>query len=457
MQRIICALITCSILAGCAPAEQDSETAQSTAQALDVTATSGLTKMQGPILSTFTEEFYRQQDTTFYYDSVKIGYDGLSGDTITVGLPTLDAFIRRYGLYPGSEKVAKYYNRGDLGIGRDMHCVDFSHSTGEVACYVKNYFAGDDDSEFSFGLSNNIAFANMNAHRHFATVAMVFRKYATDSLNRVFFVVFNEEDKRANAAALDRVGVQFAAAFQGGLNPSGFGTPGQDFNNHIPSNCISCHGGQLYNTTNGISNEPRNDNKNQIGSLFLPFDLDQFDYDSTHPRDENAFRDLNKIVWNVAANSQQQDHNGSVRKQINLWYNNNGGGNLTGNFTQAVPEDWSSPQGSAVYTNVVRSACRNCHMTNNNPALHFDKESEFKAELGRTVRDLCSYAMPHSLQSLRQFWQSNQPLDLANYIENLDGGSNPTFASLASQLRSCGPGDVATLDPPLIVSTQGLL
>ena len=475
MRRIFVGVAACSLAVGCSSTGDNSERVQSTSDALDVTLTSGLTRMQGSVAS-LTNESDREDDTVnHYYPSIKLGIDGVGGASATDpvnGIPTLSQFITHYG-FAGKEKVARYYNRGDLGIGREMHCVNNTQSPGfgEVACYVKNFAAGDDNTEFTFGLSSSIAFANMDANHYFATVAMVFRTQASANANKTFFLVYDKNDNLAPAAALDRVGIQFNTAFHGGANPTGFGNPGQNFNNHIPSNCVTCHGGQKYNFINGSPNP--GSNRVEVGSLFLPFDPDQFDFDATHPRDETAIRDLNNIVWAVAYLSGPTDLNNSVRNQLNLWYNNTGtGGSLAGNFTQAVPQcsgvgctpngcpansttctpgGWNSPDGSALYLNVVRSSCRNCHMTNDQSALHFDSQAQFDA-VNHTVLvgDLCSYAMPHSIQSLRQFWQSGQPAALEAYLRSPTGGNDPTNADF---LHNCGPGNVATLDPPQLIAT----
>jgi len=461
MRTIFYAMTICSLLAGCSSSrsEPESESAQTTQQALDVTLTSGLTAMQGTILGEPIEA-NRQADTEQYYQTVQIGPSGQSGGTVRAMLPKLKNFTDFYFNDPAHETVAKYYNRGDLGIGREMHCVDRG-ATQEIACYVKNYFAGDAGGEFSFGLSSNIAFANMDTDTHFATVCMVWRRLASTSVpftDKVYFAVYNATDDLSDAAALDRVGVQFATAFPlGGANPVGHGTPGQNFNNHIPSNCIVCHGGKPYNYDKNDNANPTDvlhPKRSQFGALFLPFDLDQFDFDATHPRDEAALRGLNRMVWTVANQMPNEDLNASVRNQISLWYNNTSlNGNLTGNFTQAVPSGWSSPAGQAVYLNVVRGSCRNCHMTNHISSLHFDTEAQFKTILAGSVSDIKKFRMPHSVQSLRLFWQSNQPAQLAAYLRDRNGGNNP---ALAIQLEAAGPGDVATLDPPLIgVNSSG--
>lgn len=458
MIRISCCIAGCVALAACSNFRSEPDSTSSTHEALDVTKTGSLTRMQGTVAN-LQNESDRQNDTDSYYNLLKIGSDGVSGLSVKNGLNTLGKFKTTYGFDGSSnEKIARYYNRGDLGIGREMHCVDKSTSaSGQVACYVKNFAAGDANTEFAFGLSANIAFTNLNANRYFATVGMVFRKNAAVSANKVFFVVYNDQDQLANAAALDRTGVQFAAAFTpGGANPAGHGTPGTNFNNHIPSNCVTCHGGQKYNFTNGQPNQTGI--RNEIGSLFLPFDIDQFDFDSTHPRDENAFRSLNQIVRNVAvASGSTIDLNSSVRNQVDVWYNNPSHlATLSANFSAAVPTGWNSPDGSNLYVNVIRGSCRNCHMTNDQSTLHFDTEAQFNTPVVRaqTVAALCNYGMPHSLQSVRQFWQSSQPAALEAYLRSPTGGNS---SSLADALRACGPGNVATLDPQLISASLSLL
>src|SRR5205814_455574 len=136
------------------------------------------------------------------------------------------------------------------------------------------YAAGD--GEFTFGLSSNIAFSNMKAQTPFATVAMVYRNRG-QVRNKVFFVVYDKDGNLQNFAALDRHGFLFNQAHDEEKkkhnpphNPPGeFGKPGAGVNLPIPSNCISCYGGFRYFD---IPHAGEN-------VLFLPFDLDQFDYE----------------------------------------------------------------------------------------------------------------------------------------------------------------------------------
>src|SRR5262249_27031901 len=108
------------------------------------------------VLSFSPEQKNRQLHAArHYYWFVRTSPDG-RGPSIARALPTLDAFVKRYfGPFERNhpfnlpEQVATYFNKGDLGIGREMHCILRAYA-GELACYVKN-FAGkakDDKAKF---------------------------------------------------------------------------------------------------------------------------------------------------------------------------------------------------------------------------------------------------------------------------------------------------------------------
>lgn len=465
MKRTFYGIAACFLAVGCSsePTEGGESVGESEQPILDVGSTKGLTKIQDSALLAMNDAA-RKANTESYYQTVVVDNsfplplnidDNNSVSPATSGeLKTLSAFRSRY--FGGAETVASYYNRGDLGLGREMHCAsNLTLTSGEVACYVKNFAAGADDSEFTFGESANIAFANMNAAtpHYFATVAMVFRNGVSGG-NNVFFVVYDKLDNLQTFAALDRTGELFAANLLGG-NPS---TNGVNFNNHAPSNCMSCHGGGgSYNSSTKVA----------TGALFLPFDLDQFDYDTTSGKTRAAqltkFKELNQMVWRVAALS-GSDVSGSgahpVEDLLDTWY-----GNTTQHETNAkdevfsgdfngdiIPLGWLGSPGGAAYTSVIRSSCRNCHVAN---MIHpFESQAAFNLVDPRVVaNDLGSFAMPHSLQTVRQFWQSGQPAALANFwiargdwITTGDGISS----AAAATLQGAGPHNVATLDPPAI-------
>lgn len=458
MKRISYGVLVGSFVLGCTSAPTNDDDVSRSQEKLDVGSISTLTRKQGTALSNISAEQNRQLDTndpnplnSSYYTANEANYH--SGNIVSV-LSDLSSFISRYQFGGPDEVTATYYNRGDLGIGREMHCVDHSRDgssgelSGEVACYVRNFAAGDDNSEFTFGLSTDIAFQNVAGNHPFATVAMVFRKQAVgrSDESKVLFMVYNDQGTALlNAAALDRAGITFAVAFNGGASLTGLGTPGQNFNNHIPSNCATCHGGSYNSSTHRVD-----------GSLFLPFDLDQFDFDATHTRagQEGVFRQLNQMVRNVAENSGNNPNN-VLSDQIDGWYHNTahtttatGSFDLSGSFDSSyLPAGWDSTQTSAsvdaanLYRDVVRPSCRGCHLVNSIP---FDSEADFVDFASLAVGRITAYQMPQSLQAIRNFWQSDQPSSLENYLRANGLGTE------ANSLHAGGPGDVATLDPPLI-------
>jgi hypothetical protein len=470
MTRIICGLAIGSLAIGCMDPGAADLTADNR-EALDVTRTGSLTKRQGNLRSLHPNDSNGQlesdseADTDTYYNTaqvVKIGSTAVT--TIRAGLPTLQDFTAAYHFaapgqpLPSNEQRAFYYNRGDLGIGREMHCVDWSAPPdGQIACYVKNFAAGDTNSEFTFGYSSNIAFANMASSSPFATVAMVFRQAAAPA-NRVIFMVYDNaiNPQLQSAAALDRAGILFNDEFKLRHNPNPdpalFGTPGTNFNNHIPSNCVSCHGGAIYDA--GAHTE--------TGSLFLPFDLTRFEFSPVvgQTRDDVAFKHLNEMVRKVAALSGSDVATAGsdlhpLETQLDTWYNNKVFQTASTEVFENdfIPDEppllWKKTSaGQAIYKSVIGPSCRGCHMANMQRP--FATEDDFKQQAGAAAGDICFYQMPHALQTLRLFWQSGQPPLLDGYLATA-GLQTLTQVAASSPQIICGPGNVATLDPQQIL------
>lgn len=385
----------------------------------DLTSSGNLTRKGSPIAN-LTDENARRADSDLYYDAIKIGSNG-TGQKAPDAIGTLAKF-RSFYEFDQHEYVARYYNRGDLGIGREMHCSDGIVATsGYVACYVTNFAAGDDNTEYTFGLSKSIAFDNMANNHPFATVAMAFRISAPAN-QKVFFYVYDKDGNQQNFAALDRHAQNF-------LN-TGAGTPGTTFNNHVPTNCMNCHGGSYDAATHTGS-----------GSLFLPFDLEQFELDARFGDQSAAFRGLNALVRDVATLS-GSSLGGKIAELTDKWHGTYSFHSYAQDFdANAVPDAWADPADIGVYRAVIRPMCRNCHVTS---PINFADPASLVNQSERAVADLCSFQMPHALQTVREFWLSNAPATLANYL--WDKGKTGD----ASTLRACGPKNVVTLDPPQI-------
>lgn len=476
MKRIICTALL-STVAACSSADVgDDESLGERGELL----LNGAVNNQGFIslrnVANKTTEVQRRADTNNYYASIFIDPEGDGGwnddgtpvQTIAQGLDTLTKFKNQYFTgWAGGETRATYYNRGDLGLGRDMHCVDRTSDTtdGQIACYVSNYVSAPKVngkfSELSFGLSTKIAFDNFAFNQPVATVAMVFRSRAVAGRDKIFFVVYDAAGNKADNAPLDRHGLAFANEFNPVTNPvpdpERFGTTGVTFNNHIPSNCLNCHGGKYQNTAQGT---PR-----VSDAFFLPFDLDQFEYkDATGLRradQQTQFRKLNQMVRNVAVKSAGATH--AIAKQIDLWHGNtNHAATLVNNFdapglgNNQVPPGWQStpsPQKErdiAVYKTVVRRSCRGCHMALKNtvdqPNLRFETSAEFLSYINVLPTFITEHIMPHALQTQREFWQSGQRHALETYFR--DTGA----PAAADALHNASPGRIITLDPHIIAA-----
>jgi hypothetical protein len=432
MKRIICTVLIGWIATACSAdvgGLEEDDSIESVTQELTYAPVGPLTR-KAYINS---NEASRKANTDNYYDSTSVSANGVDDlGTISSALSTLDDFIAWYG-FDSTESTTYYYNRGDLGIGREMHCVDRFNVTGQIACYVKNFAAGDDQSEFRFGMSKDIAFKNMDAHAAFATVAMVFRN-SLPAGKKILFAVYDDAGDLANAAPLDRHGFNFARNLRD--NTGALGTPGVNFNNHIPSNCLNCHGG-TYNAGTSTTNPT------VTGTFFLPFDLDQFEYQNKSGKTRTdqllKFKQQNDIVRKVAASS-GSSNSGQITTQIDGWYN-------SGSFNSAyIPTGWNANANDRnVYTSVVRGSCRGCHITSSIP---FADAASFRAVASTIASDVCSLAMPHALQTTREFWQSTKPASLEAYFR----ANNLTAA--ADSLHNCSAGNVVTLDPDRVLASS---
>jgi len=278
---------------------------------------------------------------------------------------------------------AIYYNKGDLGVGRYMHCRSFvSNNLGGnrfgVACYVNNYSTQTDsystpkfavDPQGAIELAVNDKHAGNEAHA-FATVAMVYLtpNSSTDP-NAVRFMVYDASGALSTEAKLDESG----------------------FNTAVPTNCMVCHGGnsQFSATASSVT-----------GARFLPFDMHAFEFSPTLPEAESstqidAFRALNNFVLKTNPPAAEGD-------LIRGWY----GGNMvsgTPDFNY-VPTGFSGTStGTRVYREVVKPYCRTCHISQDSDRLAtFNDMLTNKALIKIAVCD--NKTMPQAEQPLRKLW-----------------------------------------------------
>jgi hypothetical protein len=356
----------------------------------------------------FDDPTAQQKETEAYYAGIGTDPQG-RGPNVHAAIPTLARFRERY--FTGRiEYVARYYNRGDLGIGREMHCV----FGGENACYVTNYapivggrlIFGNPEGVFVNGRPPNPegSFAAMARGQAFATVAMVERQgMAKDAPNKVFFVVYDAAGNlKSDNAQLDN----------------------QGHNTFIPGNCMVCHGGSG-------SYDPVT--KAVTGAYFLPFDLAAFDFASPNPNNplsreaqHDTFRAMNREIYSTTDTGLLP--NAVI---IKYWYQNDFN---TGQFDgDAIPPfgGWDSGASQQrLYRRVFAPGCRTCHISHDArpDTFPFFEYAAFEANKNLISGVVClgaPHRMPNAEQTLREFWRGDGRAHLFGHLPGLTGACRP--------------------------------
>lgn len=363
-------------------------------------------------------------ETRAYYDTVRTGKDG-TGPSVSASLGTLQDFRNRY-FAPGvgKELVSEYYNEGDLGIGREMHCnfevPGLTAETYERACYVSNYAPCQPGATLPNGLCQRPIFDDEAAAKQiqkndgvpFATVAMVERgDMGATEPNAVFFAVYvcdANSDCSVTAShvladgpvALDNHGV--ASLDQDPNAPRGSNT----FN---PGNCMSCHGtGGSYDAGTHST----------TGAYFLPFDQNAFSYLETSSSSPLSKQGQHNVMREMNAHI-AYSHLGTVGNATRLienWYD---GDFVNGQFNGArspndlgfegstVNDSTTHESSGALYANVYGRACRGCHITHGG-LFQFSEYDDWLA-FGAVMKDrLCdSHEMPLAERTQDLVWDGH--------------------------------------------------
>lgn len=331
---------------------------------------------------------------------------------------TFDDFKSHHGFnadpnnpVPG-EIVAQYANSGDLGFGRDMHCL--KKNNGDVACYVTNYGdgyksvppgGGTDDHDDANAAGQR---ATVGQSAEVATVAMEYSAIEGDpAADKVvkFFVYKN------NFPNPGEYGRSISANLDGrGERP-------------VPQLCMVCHGGQIpQQSPQGVPAFGTADQV-KLDARFLPFDYSLFTFPSNPPNLTKADQDasikaLNEQIVNAAPPAPIGD---PIREVVSGLYNNGS------SQSQLVfsPPGWvngasaDAPNQSDFYQQVLTPACRNCHIAQPFSQLQFNTSEKLinlannvaqvpannQLMLGTVQARVCGdYLMPHALRTHDIFW-----------------------------------------------------
>ncbi|MES2676092.1 MAG: hypothetical protein V4660_17770 [Pseudomonadota bacterium] len=330
----------------------------------------------------FVDAVSAAQANRLYYKKVLVD-SGYVVPTNPTDQASVDAAIASFKLSDWKQKNgfnatgavtagAKYYNGVDLGLGRNMHCVNqdgnaVANRLKGMACYVSSH------GKIGGTMREGLAAVNAANNQSFAAVAMEYRP--TEPENKVRFFVFGEGGDDGTILypqgnTTDNAFYQFDTGR--GLPMPGQNAPGQP----VPGVCLACHGGTLDAATGTISN-----------AHFLPFDTFSLDFVDQTDRNKATlqFNKLNAWVYRAELLANPYPAPGTTQptsqhqiidflKGSYLPAPGTAAGSeiaatavMNDNYVDArfTPANSSAEDLSAyvsAYKSVVRPYCRGCHM-----------------------------------------------------------------------------------------------
>ncbi|HEV2805766.1 MAG TPA: carboxypeptidase-like regulatory domain-containing protein [Chthoniobacterales bacterium] len=355
----------------------------------------------------------------------------------------IHGFSQNPGTPTANEIVAQYANSGDLGFGRDMHCL--AGGNGDVVCYVTNYGTGysniypgpgTPDADDAQAAGNR---ATVGQSAEVATVAMEYSDLPGAPGNKVvkFYVYKKALTDPAAVTATNPTGA-YARSISANLDGRG--------ERPVPQLCMICHGGQIPQQAGGV---PAFGNNAQVtfGSRFLPFDHRFFTFPASpaglsKANQETRIKNLNEQIVNAAPPAGAGD---PIAEVVSGFYNNGTSAVQIANFTVpgwATGQSANAPNQQNFYQQVIANECRTCHIAQPYAQLQFNTSDKFlnlsafpagaaggaanRLMLGTAQLRVCGdYVMPHALRTHEIFW------DL--YWDVPSWGPPPAPASVAFQ------------------------
>ena len=289
------------------------------------------------------------------------------------------AYRRRAG-------VVVYYNRTELGLGRELGCVRFIETSAAgkpqpgVACYVVNFGHGFGEAKASLQLA-------VHGTDPRNTVCIIFRP-ALGAGHEIQFYVFGPTGQRQEWAQLDTLGAR-----------------------PHPMVCMNCHGGD-YDSQLHLA----------VNARFLPLDPSLVDFatdagnDLTRAGQEESIRALNVLATETPLTSAQHDLVSGLyagRPQTP------GQASVVG----WVPEAWRvSADDHDFYDGVVKPYCVTCHLAAQMSADErtlwsykiFQSPTAFNA--ASLVDYVCDeFSMPNAQPTTNGFWNTTRPVRVGTH------------------------------------------
>jgi hypothetical protein len=385
------------------------------------------------------------------------------------GLPTssrgtMEAWLATHGfsanpLAPKPDEIrAVYFNRADLGFGRDLHCRTYRQGLavainrdattrtagvlgGDVpstnatlraraslqvggtwsACYVTNF--GDNANPLKPNGNEQQAIAKAKANTiPIATVAMdVYRPDTVGAVPEVRFYVFDTGNNFSTGPS------PIPTALKGRLLPFAVldndHTWDTDGKKASPGTCLNCHGGTASFSTASPTHAV---NSTVVaGANFLPFDAQLFGYDTTpgSPFTEVAQRQIMRQLNNFVKATQPVAP--TITSTIDGWYGWCGGVTTVGCAIDDAghpytPAGWSTPTSAQLaslvatqtpngtklvnlYQQTSRKYCRTCHLAN---AGYFDVQDVNQAYRMKNKLNPAALtsSMPNAERTFLDYW-----------------------------------------------------
>jgi hypothetical protein len=322
---------------------------------------------------------------------------------------TLDAWKHLYKIpvrqpseplagYRRANNVVVYYNKNELGLGRELGCGTFDDGNGwGTACYVTNY-------GFRFNDRQGSMKAAEEQLKPRNTVCILYQPSMPEQ-QQVQFFVFDGDGNRQEWAQLDSMGPR-----------------------PHPQICTNCHGGSYDDTTHLVS-----------GAHFLPLDPDLVDF-GTAPHDrasqENAIHAVNAIAFDTTVFTDSDDDGhfdarttrGNTSSQrltaeqsANIWrmyfipgqqdiYSMGATAGSVGRPMGWISDDATQDQRVGdLYAKVVYPYCATCHNAVGPGLLRarFAFAGGFLAD-GAMKAAVCTssaYSMPNAQATMNQMWE----------------------------------------------------
>lgn len=341
---------------------------------------------------------------------------------------TLAGWKSANGFGSGTEVRAVYYNEGELGLARDVHCRQVNPV--KVACYVTNYGSSIPADPLT-ALSD--ASAGRNPRETLAIEAA--RSFAQEGDTGFFVYSAAAGNPLSTSVALDNEGEKY-----------------------VPNVCLACHGGEHSNQQNRF-----------VGGTMLPFDVFTFSILSRRGISltgktfsfvrriggagdsyQETFRQLNGLVLDSRGRSLHfggdpatpenpsptYEFGDPIRELIVGWYSscNNLARPVNGSSLRqaqgCIADDGYLPSGwtdkPQLYQTVFRRYCRSCHNAQDH-GIEFTAWEQFKVwsqpnNLGGIARLVCNIGgrsfmiMPNAEVTYNRFWSSSAPQDLKTQL-----------------------------------------